>query len=462
MCIRDSEQRGVAVGADHGGGVQQADLAVRGGVVPAADRFHPQHLAAAVPGRVGERVEGGLPPCRPARLGHDRRDHVDQLGQAGRGDPVAVPQQGDQQGADHHRVGDTVAVLQQSRCDCPLGLVRRVEGPLVPDVPLVEGQLKALARAQSRADVVAGGHHAVDEVLHVLGTGQEAVHVTVDFFVVGVAGHVVHQVVAVLQHGGFPRAERRHAGAGAAARHQAQVRVDLAHGPRGLRGQPAVLLGGLVAGLPRPVHLVAQAPQPDPVGLVGAVLAAQLGAGGATGVVGVLQQVARLAHTPGAQVDRHHRLDPGPGRERHELAEAELVGLHGFPGGVQPPWPLGDRPHPVLPAVGGDEVAARVAHHGHAEFGDQRQHVGAQSGVVGGRVSRLEQSGVDAPAEVLDERAEQPGVDLPDGEVRVEHQRGAGLVRGRSVRHRPPFHERTGGGWVSRRRASPGRPSRSG
>ena len=115
---------------------------------------------------------------------------------------------------------------------------------------------------------------------------------------------------------------------------------------------------------------------------------------------------------------------PGGAGEGGELAEAEPVGLDRAPGRVQPPRPQVGRADPVLPAVCRHEVAARVADHGHAQLADQRQHVGAQAGGVGGGMAGLEQSGVHTPAEVLDERAEQQRVHLTGGEVRVEEDLG--------------------------------------
>ena len=57
-------------------------------------------VAAAVARHVGERMERGLPPGRSTVERPDRRDHVDELGQAGDPDAVGVTQQRDQQAAD--------------------------------------------------------------------------------------------------------------------------------------------------------------------------------------------------------------------------------------------------------------------------------------------------------------------------------------------------------------------------
>ena len=109
------------------------------------------------------------------------------------------------------------------------------------------------------------------------------------------------------------------------------------------------------------------------------------------------------------------------------------------------------RPDAVLPVVGGDEVAARVAHDGHAELARQLEHVAAEAVLVGGRMAGLVDPAVDGAAHVLDERAEQPLVHLGDREGGVDHQarprpagtlaasggesRGGIETRGRETRH---------------------------
>ncbi len=75
-------------------------------------------------------------------------------------------------------------------------------------------------------------------------------------------------------------------------------------------GEAPVLVGRLVADLPGPVHLVAEAPQPHAVGVGGAVLDAQVGPPRAAGVVGVLELVAGFLDAARPEVDGDHRLAP--------------------------------------------------------------------------------------------------------------------------------------------------------
>jgi hypothetical protein len=256
-----------------------------------------------------------------------------------------------------------------------------------------------------------------------------------------VQGDVVDLFVGVFQDGRLPPAERGHLPVGAAAGDEADGGVEPFHRSRRLGGKPPVLVGGLVADLPGPVELVAEAPQPHAVGLLGAVLAAQVGQRGAGRVVGVLEQVAGLLHTAGAEVDRQHRLHAGVLRPGHELVEAERVGLHGLPGEVEPPWPVARRTDAVLPAVAGDEVAAGVPHDADAQLADQVEHVRAEAAGVGERMVRLVDAAVDAAAHVLHEGTEQPAVGGADPEGRVDRDR-SGLHGGQPFGGGPAFLQR--------------------
>ena len=148
-------------------------------------------------------------------------------------------------------------------------------------------------------------------------------------------------------------------------------------------------------------------------------------------MVRVFEQVTGLLDAAHAQVDRHHRLDAGLAGPRHELVQAERVRLDGLPGEVEPARTVVDRTDAVLPAVAGDEVAARIPDDRDAQLARQLQHVAAKPARVGSGVTRLVHAAVDAPPHVLDERAEQPAVDRPDGEGRIDRHRARG--------HRPPF-----------------------
>ena len=133
----------------------------------------------------------------------------------------------------------------------------------------------------------------------------------------------------------------------------------------------------------------------------------------------------RVAAT-GAEVHRQHRLDPGIPAPVDEFVGAELVGLGGDPGQVEPARPLLHRADAVLPVVAGDKIAAGIAHDGRRQLADQSQHVAAETTLVRGGMAGLEDAAIDAAAEMFDEGAEQSGVSVVPIDVA-----SAGKVSGR-------------------------------
>ncbi len=181
-----------------------------------------------------------------------------------------------------------------------------------------------------------------------------------------------------------------------------------------------------MAGLPGAVHLVAEAPEPDAEGVLVAVGGAEVGQGGALGVVGVLLEFQGFGDAAGAEVDGHHGFGLGAdlAEEGDVLREAEAVGLRRVPGEVEAAGAGLCRADRVFPLVARDEVAAGVADGGDAEFPHEVQDVLAEAGFVGCGVVGFEDAGVDAAAEVFYEAAEEARVDLADCERGVEGEAG--------------------------------------
>ncbi len=120
-------------------------------------------------------MERRLLPGAASRFGHDRRDHVDELGLAGRPDAVGVAKQRDQEIADDDGVCHRVIVLEETRRDRPIigfGLLRRI-GVDVPDVPFVEGDADLAIALRGCGDGIDRGPDLVDEAIHVFGADKE-------------------------------------------------------------------------------------------------------------------------------------------------------------------------------------------------------------------------------------------------------------------------------------------------
>lgn len=178
--------------------------------------------------------------------------------------------------------------------------------------------------------------------------------------------------------------------------------------------------------LPRPVHLVAEAPQLDVERVLVAIPGPEVGPVAAAGVVGVFHDLAGSIHSLGPQVDGLHDFGAGLPGPVHELVEAECVGLHGVPGSVQAARPVLPGADAVFPVITGDEVAAWVADHGGTEFLDELEDILAEALLICLRVAGFVDAGVDTAAHVFHERTEKPAGYLAYGEVAIERNACAG------------------------------------
>ena len=127
--------------------------------------------------------------------------------------------------------------------------------------------------------------------------------------------------------------------------------IHLPHLARGIARFNAVLNGGNVPDLPRPVHLIAEAPVLDVVGLVVPMGAAQITPLGPLIDIAVLEQRERCLRGASAKVGADERLCTHGVAPCHILVDAELVGLDTIPGPVEHPGAIFLRSHAIQPVV---------------------------------------------------------------------------------------------------------------
>src|SRR6185437_3468592 len=125
-----------------------------------------------------------------------------------------------------------------------------------------------------------------------------------------------------------------------------------------------------------------------------------------------------------AEVDGHHEFRAGQLEPARELVDADLVRLEGVPGEVPAHRTLLTRPDRVLPAEARDEVAARIPDGARPELLHELHDIETESVFVGGRVRRLVDAVVHAPAEVFHERSEDAAVDRGDHSGAVDRDTG--------------------------------------
>ncbi len=130
--------------------VQHPDRGVAVGLTVVDRTFYQrvQDGSAAVGTGVGEGIEDRLSPGSGIG-GHDRSDHVDQLGQAGDLDTVCVAKKGDEKASHEKGILKVVDILQLVRRFAPfLQLFIGFMG-VVPDVPFVKGEVDLFLRRVS-------------------------------------------------------------------------------------------------------------------------------------------------------------------------------------------------------------------------------------------------------------------------------------------------------------------------
>ncbi len=170
-------------------------------------------------------------------------------------------------------------------------------------------------------------------------------------------------------------------------------------------------LGHVLRRRPAAGKLLAQAPEPDAVGLGMAVGTPPAGPVVVAGAVAVLHPGQRLVQGAGAHVQAEHRLGARGRAPGHELVGAEAVGLLAGTGGTPRPA----RADAVGPVVTRREGPAGPAHVGHAEVPDGREHVGAEAAGPGPPRPLVEHAAVDTAPQVLGDAAENTPVDGADG-----------------------------------------------
>ena len=203
-------------------------------------------------------------------------------------------------------------------------------------------------------------------------------------------------------------------------------------------GELAVVLGGAVAELPGPVHLVAEAPHPDAERLRRG--RSRSGASDSAVPAGMLAYSSRSSASSEPRVPRltatSARCRPCPASAANSCRPTSLVSVE-CQARSSRRGPVLARADAVLPAEAGDEVAAGVADRARRRARVTSSMTSVRNPSASARrVAGLVDAVVDAAAEVLDEGAEEAAVDGADGEVRVdgESERRAWLSFGQGWR----------------------------
>ena len=225
-------------------------------------------------------------------------------------------------------------------------------------------------------------------------------------------GQIIYIIIIVFQCGSFPLRESRHLPIRTSTGYQLDGRIDQFHGLARFLRDPSVFVHSLAAQLPRAIHLITQAPQFDIIGIFHTVGSAKVAIFGAAGMVAIFQQIAGICHTSGTQIHCHHDLCIHLLRPMVEFLQSEGIRLQRSPRQIQSGRTLIHRAYTVLPEKVGYEVTTGITDQGNLQFSDQLYHVLSVTVFVRRGMSRLVDTAVHRPAQMLNKGTEQTVIHL--------------------------------------------------
>ena len=142
-------------------------------------------------------------------------------------------------------------------------------------------------------------------------------------------------------------------------------------------------------------------------------------------MVDVFDEVARLVEPARAEVDRQHHLGAGLFGPVGEFVDADLVGLGRAPGKVEPRRAVGPSGRCRLPSCRPRRNCRPDSGRSGCRASRTRSITSPRMPLrVGGRMAGLVDAGIDRAAEMLEERAVEPLVDVGDRIGRVRRDPG--------------------------------------
>ena len=191
------------------------------------------------------------------------------------------------------------------------------------------------------------------------------------------------------------------------------------HLPGRILGFHSVLGRGDVTDLPGSVHLIAQAPVLDVVGLRVSVLAAKVTPLRALRHIAIFHQCGRLLRSSRTQIEAHQRQSADRFAPGHELVGAKLIGVQRIPRLVEHPRAILLGANAVEPVVSRDKISAGIPDNRNSQLPYLIDHVFAKAVGIRELRPRIVNSLVDGAAQVLQKRAEEIAIQRSHGASRV-------------------------------------------
>ena len=179
---------------------------------------------------------------------------------------------------------------------------------VIPDIPLIEGQVNILFAVFLCFDSITDTYDTGDKIIHSLGTSQKIRGIVITVSIVLMQGHVIDLIISLIQNGVFPGTESRHIQVGASAGYGLDCRIHEFHQTGSFSCDSSVFCSCFMTHLPRSVHFISQTPYFDIVRIFVTVFFSQITVISAAFEVTVFQKILGILRSAGSKIDSHHDI----------------------------------------------------------------------------------------------------------------------------------------------------------
>ena len=209
---------------------------------------------------------------------------------------------------------------------------------VIPHIPLIKGKVNALFAMLFRTDSVADADYAGNKVIHPFGICKKIRGVISSIAVILVKGHIIHQIIALVQNRVLPISKCRHHQIGASTGNRLDLRIQHFHNAGGLRCCSSIFICSLMSHLPGTIHLISKTPGPDIVRLCVSVRLTHIAVIGTAFEITVFQKISGFLRSSCAKINCHHHIGIRFLRPVHKLIQTKMVILDHAPRQLRSGW----------------------------------------------------------------------------------------------------------------------------
>ena len=209
---------------------------------------------------------------------------------------------------------------------------------VIPHIPLIKGKINALFAMLFRTDSVADADYAGNKVIHPFGICKKIRGVISSIAVILVKGHIIHQIIALVQNRVLPISKCRHHQIRASTGNRLDLRIQHFHNAGGLRCSSSIFICSLMSHLPWTIHFISQTPGLNVMRLCMAIGLTHVTVIGTALKITVFQKISGFLRSSCSKIHCHHNICVCFLRPVHKLVQAKVIVLDHAPGKFRSGW----------------------------------------------------------------------------------------------------------------------------